>query len=72
MNIAEDKVGSVQQEIDELQKQLEADIAQISQSYDPSSLTLETETIRPAKTNVSVDSVSLLWLPYDARGDRAW
>jgi hypothetical protein len=72
VSTAEDKVEGVQQQIDELNKELEADIAQVSQSYDPAALVLETETLKPAKTNVSVDSVSLLWLPYDARGDRAW
>ncbi|RYD65915.1 MAG: DUF87 domain-containing protein [Verrucomicrobiaceae bacterium] len=72
VSAAEDKVEGVQQQIDELNQELEADIAQLSQSFDPSSLTLETETLKPTKTNVKVDSVSLLWLPYDARGDRAW
>ena len=72
VSAAEDKVEGVQQQMDELNKQLEADIAQLSQSFDPSSLVLETETLKPTQTNVKVDSVSLLWLPYDERGDRAW
>jgi hypothetical protein len=72
VNIAEDKVEGVQAEIAELEKQLQAQIAELTQAYDPSALALETETIKPTKTNVSVDSVSLLWLPYDERGERAW
>ena len=69
---AEDKVETVQQQMQELNRQLEAEIATLSQSYDPTALVLETESLKPTKTNVSVESVALLWLPYDARGERAW
>ncbi|HEY1122973.1 MAG TPA: DUF87 domain-containing protein [Haloferula sp.] len=72
VSTAEDKVEGVQQQISEIEQQLQAEIAKLSQAYDPAALTLETETLKPAKTNVKVDSVSLLWLPYDERGDRAW
>lgn len=69
---AEDKVETVQQQMQELNRQLEAEIATLSQSYDPTALVLETESLKPTKTNVTVESVALLWLPYDARGERAW
>lgn len=69
---AEDKVETVQQQIAELNQQLEAEIATLAQSFDPATLALETESLKPTKTNVAVDSVALLWLPYDARGERAW
>ena len=69
---AEDKVETVQQQMQELNQQLEAEIASLSQSYDPAALVIETESLKPTKTNVSVESVALLWLPYDARGERAW
>jgi hypothetical protein len=69
---AENKVEGVQEQIAELEGQLQAEIAKLSQAYDPAALALETETLKPAKTNVKVDSVSLLWLPYDERGERAW
>jgi hypothetical protein len=69
---AEDKVETVQQQMEELNRQLEAEIATLSQSYDPTALVLETESLKPTKTNVRVESIALLWLPYDARGERAW
>lgn len=72
VSAAEDKVETVQQQMQELNRQLEAEIATLSQSYDPTALILETESLKPTKTNVSVESVALLWLPYDARGERAW
>jgi hypothetical protein len=72
VSAAEDKVEGVQQQISEIEKQLQEEIAKLSQAYDPAALSLETETVKPTKTNVSVDSVALLWLPYDERGERAW
>jgi hypothetical protein len=72
VSAAEDKVEAVQAQMAEVNRQLEAELAALSQSYDPAALALETETLKPTKANVSVDSVSLLWLPYDARGERAW
>ncbi len=69
---AESRVDDVQRQIDELEKQLEAEIAGISRSYDTDALALETETLKPTRTNVSVETVALLWLPYDDRGERAW
>ena len=72
MAVAEDKVESVQEEIAGMETLLQTQIAELTQAYDPSALVLETETVKPTKANVSVDSVSLLWLPYDDRGERAW
>ena len=72
VSAAEDKVEGVQQQIDQINKEAEAEAARITQSFDTSALVLETEALKPAKTNVKVDSVSLLWLPYDEHGDRAW
>ncbi len=69
---AENRVDDVQRQIDEMEKQLEAEIAGISRSYDTDALALETETLKPTRTNVSVETVALLWLPYDDRGERAW
>ncbi|QJE96360.1 ATP-binding protein [Luteolibacter luteus] len=72
VSAAEDKVEGVQQQMGEIERQLQEEIAKLSQAYDPSALSLETETIKPTKANVTVDSVALLWLPYDDRGERAW
>ena len=51
---------------------MEEEISKISGSYDPAALALETESIKPTKTDVKVGKVALLWLPYDGRGDEAW
>ncbi len=72
VNIAEDKVEGVQEDIAAMEKELQGELDTITRSYDPAALQFETETLKPAKTNISVDSVALLWLPYDERGERAW
>ena len=59
-------------EIDAAKTELEAQIEKITADYDPASLALETESIKPAKTDAKVISVALLWLPFDGNGDRAW
>jgi hypothetical protein len=69
---AEAKVEGVSSEIESIQTELEAGIAKITESYDPASLPLETESIKPTKTNVKVETVALLWLPCDGRGEKAW
>ena len=69
---AEDKVEAVQEDIAAIEKELQAEIEELTRSYDPGSLQLESESVKPTKANVKVESIALLWLPYDARGERAW
>ena len=59
-------------EIEAINSELEAGIAKLTESYDAAALPLETESIKPAKTDVKVKTVALLWLPYDGRGEKAW
>ena len=69
---ADAKVGGITAEIESIQAGLQAEIAKIAESFDPASLALETESIKPTKTNVKVQTVALLWLPCDGRGEKAW
>ena len=69
---AEAKIEGVSGEIEAIQAELEAGIAKLTESFDPASLPLETESIKPAKTDVKVQTVALLWLPCDGRGEKAW
>jgi hypothetical protein len=69
---ADAKVAGIAGELQTLQAEMEEEISKISGSYDPSALALETESIKPTKTDVKVGKVALLWLPYDGRGDEAW
>ncbi len=69
---ADTKVAGITEEIEAAKADLEADIAKLTASYDPAALTLETESLKPAKTDVKVQTVALLWLPLDSRGEQAW
>ena len=69
---ADAKVVGIEEDIADLQKGLEDEVARVSEEYEASGLDLVNESIKPTRRNVVVDRVALLWLPYDANGDRAW
>jgi len=69
---AEEKIEGIQSDIEQLNADLEAEIAKLSGSFEPDQLKLETETLKPTRSDVDVQEIALLWLPYDERGDRAW
>ncbi len=64
---ANTKIIDISGEIQQLQSELEAEITKITASYELSALALETESLKPAKSDVKVDQVALLWLPCDTR-----
>ncbi|MFK7851665.1 MAG: ATP-binding protein [Akkermansiaceae bacterium] len=59
---AEAKIEGIEEDISAIQKELEEGLASLSQSYDPSLLTLEAETLKPTRANVKVERVGLLWM----------
>ncbi len=69
---ADAKMASINAEMEAVNAELEAGIAKLTESYDPATLALETESIKPAKTDVKVMQVALLWLPFDVQGTKAW
>lgn len=69
---ADAKVGGIAAEITALRAGLEAEISKVAESFDPASLALVTESIKPTRADVKVQQVALLWLPFDARGEQAW
>ncbi|MFC7339065.1 ATP-binding protein [Haloferula chungangensis] len=71
VSMAEDKIEGIQNQISELEATLATEIAELDQAFAPTALDLETETLKPTRANVQVDTIGLLWLPYDERGDRA-
>ena len=61
VGLAEDKVEDIEEELEAIQKDLEKSLNSIKQSFDPSGLELDTETLKPRRTDVDVDRVALLW-----------
>jgi hypothetical protein len=57
----ESKMEGIQEDIDTIRKELEKDVAEIGESFDPSTLSLEKETLKPRRTDVQVERVGLLW-----------
>ena len=67
---AEDNVEALQQKLADLNAEFEAQVAELQSSVDPLKEELETITIKPKKTNISVQLCALVWAPYwrDAQG----
>jgi len=61
---AKDTVSTYQQQLDELNTQFKAELDALESKIDPATETLETVEIRPKKTDISVQLVSLAWAPY--------
>ncbi|QTN34281.1 DUF87 domain-containing protein [Akkermansiaceae bacterium] len=55
------KIEGIADEMEQIGKALEKEIAEIGESFDPSQLALEKETLKPTRTDVVVDRVALLW-----------
>ncbi len=61
---ASDTVESVQQQLADLQAQFEAESAALADRLDPLTEPLERVSIKPRKTDILVQLVSLAWAPY--------
>jgi DNA helicase HerA-like ATPase len=64
VNRAKETVAAYQKQLDELNEQLKSEIDALENKMDPTLEKLETITIRPKKTDISVQLVSLAWAPY--------
>jgi len=52
---------SIQQRLNDLQAQLEQDVASIQGKLDPAAMTLDSVSVKPRKTDTVVSEVALLW-----------
>ncbi len=60
--MAGERLEDLTKEMETLKAALEVEVRRIAEEYDISNLKLETETLKPTKTNVKVEQVALLWL----------
>ena len=67
---AKETVDTYKQQLEELNKQFEAESEALESKTDPSSERLEPVVFRPKKTDIAVQLVALVWAPYaqDERG----
>jgi hypothetical protein len=68
---AEENVEAVRRQLEDLQTQIESEVAEIQTQMDSSTAALETLPVKPKKTNINVRLFTLAWLPYvkDATGE---
>ena len=73
---ANETAESIQQQLNELQAQFEAESAALSERFDPLTEQLETVSVKPKKSDITVQLLSLAWAPYwqDEQGNltSAW
>jgi hypothetical protein len=72
VTLAEEKVATIGGEMDALHRETDEKIAFLTSSFDPVTVPLTKEVLKPTRADVDVKSVCLLWLPYDDDGKPAW
>lgn len=74
--LAEETVGAIQQRLDDLSAQFEAEANSLIEGAAPASLILEEVAVAPKKTDVTIVKLVLCWTPWivDAKGnaEAAW
>jgi hypothetical protein len=58
---AEGRIEGIQGEVQAIEQELAAGLAEIERNYDSGSIRLEKETIKPRRTDVVVERVGLVW-----------
>jgi hypothetical protein len=73
---AKEDLSTYQQQLQDLQEQFNQETADLQAKIDPQNETFESVSVRPKKTDISVQLVALLWAPYwqDTQGNtgQAW
>jgi hypothetical protein len=66
-------VASIQKQIADLEVEFENETAALEAKIDPSTESLESISIKPDKSDILVQLVSLVWVPYwqDSQGNIA-
>lgn len=72
VKIAERKIETIQDDINDLQTELEEEIKQLDTQFDPTTVALENIAIKPYKKDINVTSACLIWLPYDRDEQPMW
>ena len=61
---AEENVEAVRRQLEDLQAQVESEVAEIQSQNDASATPLDPVQVKPKKTNINVRLFTLAWLPY--------
>ncbi len=66
---AEEKVEDLNEQVQELQQQFDDDVAELEEKYQADALELEELSVRPRKSDISAEEVTLLWTPWRVDSD---
>lgn len=69
VKLAEKKIASIQDDIHDLETELAEEIEELDCQFEPTTVDLETVSIKPYKKDIDVTTVALLWLPCDPDGN---
>jgi len=72
VKIAEKKIEQLEELIAELEAELAEEIEELELEFNPTTVKLKNEVIKPYKKDIDVRTVALAWLPYDRDGEKAW
>ena len=72
VKVAERKIEGLEEEIELIEAELKEEIAEMEKDFDPLHMKFETIKVKPYKKDIDVVSVSLVWLPFDERGEKVW
>lgn len=59
---AEAKIAGIHEEVEAIRKALKNEVEEIGRTFDPFTLALEKETLKPTRTDVKVERVGLVWM----------
>jgi hypothetical protein len=60
---AEADIRAIQQQVDDLNAELEAEVARLEGEFDPNAVRIETVPVRPRKSDITVEDLALVWRP---------
>jgi hypothetical protein len=66
---AAEGVTAAREQLAELEREFAAESAAVGQSADPAALTIERDDLRPRKSDITVERVVLLWMPWHVQPD---
>ena len=60
---AEADVEAIRNQREALNAELEAEVARLESEFDPATITIETASVKPRKTDIAVEDMALVWVP---------
>ena len=72
VKIAENKIENLEEDIAELEAELAEEIKELELEFNPATVKLENEVIKPYKKDIDIQTIALGWLPYDRDGEKVW